>query len=282
MPTATDKPRVGKHRHVHRDLRLVSPLLTGPDVHAFQDSLNGLFDHYEFNRQIQADGDYGKRTRREAAFMARAMGLDQKRIDTISARAGLLTEPVQHVIRNPEDRSQEDREREDKRRQWRRDVREREHSIEAAVDWMIDQVGTKEQPDFSNHGPFPIDACQAHFGLSGEPWCGCVVGFAIEKIAGIETDIWWPHAGSIRADAIAGRNGLIDINPANATKGCIATFFNGGDDHVAFIRAATRGGVLFTVEGNTSSAKQSSDGGIIEVKERSVSEMTCCAKLTIA
>jgi hypothetical protein len=154
--------------------------------------------------------------------------------------------------------------------------------MHAAVEWMISKVGVNENPPESNHGPYPIDACQEHFGLSGVPWCGCCAGYAIEVKGEIgHTGTWWPYAGSIREDAIAGRNGLTDINPAHADIGCVATFFNGGDEHVVLIRAHTQGGTLFTVEGNTSSATRSSDGGIIEKKERSISEVTCVAHLTV-
>lgn len=279
-PTRT-KPRVSHHSEVHRDLHLTSPPFQGPDVKNLQLQLNHLCDHYEFDwHHVMVDGDFGRRTARQAHFVAWLIGLDEERLNAIKRRR--ITEEVQHLLRNPEKHSKQDRQREDRRRPQMKKLR-RDHTegMQAAVDWMVKQKGTNEQPPDSNHGPFPIDECQAYFGLSGVPWCGCCAGYAIEKIGGIDTDTWWPYAGSIREDAIAGRNGLTDINPVNADVGCIATFFSGGDDHVALIRAKTQGSTLFTVEGNTSSATRDADGGIIETKERSIGEVTCVARLTV-
>lgn len=278
--TTKDKPRVSNNSEVHRGLHLVSPLLKGPDIRALQEQLNHQCEHYKFPwRGTQADSEYGRRTKREAEFVAWLIGLDDERIHAIET--GRITEQVQHLLRNPSDRSAEDRSREDSRKGKMEKLRaNHDQGMTAAVDWMLQQVGTNEQPPESNHGPFPIDACQEFFGLSGVPWCGCCAGYAIKKIGGIDCATWFPYAGSIREDAIAGRNGLHDINPADADIGCIVTFFSGGDDHVGLIRGKSRNGMVLTVEGNTSSATRDSDGGIIEKKERSFSEVTCVARVT--
>lgn len=279
-PTKT-KPRKSTKKEVHRDLHLVSPLLQGPDVKALQQSLNQLCKHYEFGwRKIAEDGEFGAHTADQAAFAGFLIGLVENRIKAIEK--GRITQEVQVLLRNPEKRSKEDKAREAKRRPKLKKLRKQhEEGMKAAVEWMVKHVGVKESPPSSNHGPFPIDECQAHFGLSGVPWCGCVVGYAIEKVGGIDSDVYWPYAGSIHQDAVAKRNGLEAIDPAHADVGCVATFFSGGDDHVGLVRAKSKGGTLFTVEGNTSSATRSSDGGIIELKEHAFSEVTCVARLTI-
>lgn len=283
MPPAKskNKPRASTKKEVNRDLSLVSPLLKGPDVKALQQSLNHLCDHYEFDwHHIAEDGEYGRRTARQAAFVGFMIGLDEDRLHAV--KAGRIAEDVQVLFRNPEKRSKQDKGREERRKPKLKKLRKQhQEGMQAAVEWAVKHKGVHEEPADSNRGPFPIDECQAYFGLSGQPWCGCFVGYAIEKIGGIDTGTWWPYAGSIHQDALAGRNGLEDINPAQADVGCVATFFNGGDDHVALIRAKSKGSTLFTVEGNTSSASQDSDGGIIETKERSFSEATCVARLTI-
>lgn len=271
-------PRTSQRKEVHRDLHLVSPLLRGPDVRELQEAINALLNHYKFNRGIKEDGDYGRRTKREAYFVAKCIGLDKARLSAIGH--GRITEEVQHLIRNPEDRSKQDRAREEAREPWMRKVRkEQGEGMDAAVKWALAQVGANEEPPNSNHGPYPIDECQSYFGLSGVPWCGCFAGYAIEVKGGINTGTWWPYAGSIRQDAIAGRNGLHDINPANADIGCVATFFSGGDDHVALIRGKSNNGRVLTVEGNTSSATRDADGGIVEAKERTFGEVTCVARV---
>lgn len=279
-PTAA-KPRTSSNAAVHRDLNLVSPVLKGPDVKALQDGLNRLVDHYQFEwHTIVEDGEYGRRSARQAGFVADLIGLEEGIVH--NAKRGHLSERTQHLLRNPQDRTKADRAREERRHarfvKLRRDHKE---GMPAAVKWMLDNVGVNEQPPESNRGPFPIDACEHYFGLGPVPWCGCVAGFAIEKVGGIDTGTWWPFAGDIRIDAEAGRNGLRDINPRQADIGVIFTFFRGGDDHVGLCRAKTKGDTIFSVEGNTSSATRDSDGGIIETKERSISEVSCAALLTV-
>lgn len=280
MTTAT-KPRTSSNKAAHRVLHLVSPLMQGPDVKALQEALNGLFNHYKFPwRAIREDGDYGRRTRRAAQFGAWLIGLEEERLHAIAT--GRITIEVQHLLRNPDDRSAQDRSREDARKAGRERLH-KEHSegMPAAVKWMLDQVGTHEVPADSNHGPFPIDECQAYFGLSGVPWCGCCAGYAIKKIGGIDSACWFPYAGSIREDALAGRNGLHDVRPDQADIGCVATFFSGGDDHVGLVRGKFHDGMIPTVEGNTSAnSGRESDGGIIEIKERSVAELTIVARVS--
>jgi hypothetical protein len=286
MPTHTkNKPRTSTKNEVHRTLHLTTPLLQGKDVENLQHSINGLVKHYEFPwMAITPDGEYGKRSARKAAFVMELIGLDSDLVHK-TRHTGHLSEATQRLIRNPQKRTDADRKREDNRKSRFQKLRKQhKEGLSAAVDAMIKHVGVKENPPESNMGPFPITACQAHFGLDHQPWCGCCAGFFIEVECngGQHTGTWWPYAGSIRTDAEAGKNGLEDINPAHAHKGCIATFFSGGDDHVGLVRADSENGILFTVEGNTSSARQDSDGGIIEIKERSFSEVTCVAVLNLA
>lgn len=282
-PTATNHKRVSNDRHVHRQLVVTSPLMKGPDVKAFQQSLNHLADHYEFDwRQILVDGDFGRRTLRLAYFVGWCIGLSGDRLEVIKNQRR-VPEEIQRLIRNPEKRSRQDRQREEARRPKMQKLRREHNSLRDSVEWMIKQKGTSESPPFSNTGPFPIDECQLWYGIDGVPWCGCFVGYAIEKISlgGHKTGTWWPHAAYIKGDALAGRNGLEDINPLHADYDCVGTLFNGGDDHVVRITGKPSGGLLPTVEGNTSSAKQDSDGGIIETKQRPASEFTIVARLHV-
>lgn len=277
MPTKT-KPRTSHQSEVHRSLSLVSPLMQGPDVRALQQQLNHQNDHYGFTwHHIREDGDYGRRTYREAKFVAWLIGLAD---DTVK-HPGHLNEKVQQVLRDPGKRTDADRKRESDRKDKRHKLKQKHDTgVKAGTAFLKKYVGVNEDPPESNHGPFPINECQQFFGLSGVPWCGCLVGYVIKKICGIASNTWWPYAGSVRVDAQAGNNGLHDINPADATEGCVCTFFNGGDDHVTWVVSSDAGrGILHTLEGNTSSATRSSDGGIIEAKERSFSEVSCCLRV---
>jgi hypothetical protein len=278
------KPRHATDKAVHRTLHLVSPVLEGPDVKELQESLNHLLAHYHFDwRVVTEDGEYGKRTAREAGFVADLIGLDDHIVTAAKRGAGHLSEQTQHILRNPTDRTKADRGREERRHtRFQKLRRDHKEGMAAAVKFMLDHVGVNEQPPESNRGPFPIDAAEEWFGLGAVPWCGCEAGYSIEKIGGLgHTGTWWPYAGSIREDAIAGRNGLTDINPIHADIGVVFTFFSGGDDHVGLCRGKTVNGMIKSVEGNTSSLTHDSDGGIIETKERSLSEVTCAALLTV-
>lgn len=273
-------------KHVHRQLVLTTPHLRGPDVRQFQYSLNGLVDHYEFDwRKIKADGTYGRRTRDLAHFAAWLIGLvDGGRLEVIREQ-GRITEEVQHLLRNPEKRSQADRAREEDRKPKMRKLRQEHSALREAQEFMLSHKGVTESPPSSNQGPYPIDACQQWYGLERVPWCGCIVGFSIEKIGlgGEKTGTWWPHAETIRLDAEGGRNGLIDVAARNIQRFDVVTMWPGGaddDDHVTWaLGAVNSGGFFDTVEGNTSSAYRSSDGGIIETKQHHISEVTCAARL---
>lgn len=274
------KPRESSNTEVHRDLHLGSPLLTGPDVEALQGRLNHQCEHYDFPwRSIQEDGEYGRRTQRCTKFTAWLIGLSDERIEAIGTDAGRITEEVQRLLRDPGKRSSEDREREDSRKPKREQLHKaHDEGAEGAVEWALKQVGKNESPAESNRGP-GIDDWAAFFGLSAVPWCGCFAGYAVKKIGKANCDTWFPYAGSIRQDAVAGLNNLHDVNPADAEPGDIVTFFSGSDDHVALIRAKSKDGMVLTVEGNTSSATRDADGGIVETKERSFGEVSCVARI---
>ena len=288
MPTAT-RPRISKDQHVHRDLHLTSPPLKGPDVRELQRHLNGLAEHYKFPwHRIMVDGAYGRRTRQQAHFVAWLIGLEENNRLEVIRKQGRITAEVQQLLRNPEKRSDSDRVREESRRPKVQKLRqEHDEGLETRLQFMLKHKGTNEQPENSNHGPFPIDECQSWYGGSGWPWCGAIVGFSIEKVVldGVKTGTWWPHAEMIRLDAESGRNGLIDINPRQIVRGNIVTMWPGGsddDDHVTWATGdVDSDGNFPTVEGNTSSALRDSDGGIIETKSRHISEVTCAARLTL-
>jgi hypothetical protein len=252
--------------------------LQGPDVKALQEQINHQVDHYGFDwHHIREDGEYGHRTAREAEFVAWLIGLPDGSVKP----SGHIGEKVEQLIRDPSKRSDADKKRESDRKSKRQKMKQKHtEGVKAGTSFLKKYIGVNEDPPESNHGPFPIDDCQKYFGLSGVPWCGCLVGYVIKKVCKITSATWWPYAGSVRTDAQAGKNGLHDINPADATEGCVCTFFNGGDDHVTWVVSSDPSrGILHTLEGNTSSATRSSDGGIIEAKERSFSEVTCCVRV---
>jgi hypothetical protein len=279
-------PAIAEDKHVHRQLALTSPAMRGPDVRRLQFSLNDLADHYKFPwRKINTDGVLGRRTRELAHFGAWLIGLSEEGRLEVIRKQGRITEEVQSLLRNPESRSSSDRAREETRRPKMQKLRQQRNELEKGMEFMLSHKGVNEEPAGSNKGPFPINACQEWYGLLGVPWCGCAVGFSIEKygLGGEKTGTWWPHAETIRLDAERGQNGLIDVRPAQIMRFDVVTMWPGGsddDDHVTWATGDVDGNGNFpTVEGNTSSAFRSSDGGIIETKTHHISEVTCAARL---
>lgn len=273
------RSRMSSQAEVHRDLNLVTPMLAGPDVKALQERLNHSCEHYLFPwRRSMEDGEYGRRTQRSAKFVAWLIGLDEKRIDAIGSMSGHIGEELQRVLRDPSKRSDEDHKREDSRKAKREKLHKaHEEGPQAAVEWALKQVGMTEEGE-SNEGP-KINEWQKFFGMRGEPWCGIFVGYAVKQIGKADCDTHFPAVERIRMDAEAGLNNMHDINPADAEPGDIATYFaGGGDDHVGLIRGKSKGGMIFTVEGNTSSASDA-DGGVVEIKERPIGNVRCMARI---
>jgi hypothetical protein len=275
------KPRESSSAEVQRELKLTSPELKGPDVKALQERLNHCCEHYKFPwRRIQEDGEYGRRTRRSAEFVAWLIGLSDSRTKAIGSDAGRITEAVQRLLRDPSKRTAQDREREKGRKAKREKLRKaRDRGAKAAVAWALKQVGMTESPPNSNRGP-KVDAWEGLFGLVGEPWCGCFAGYAVKERGKAQSNCGFQFAGNIHQDAINGNNNLHDVNPADAEPGDIVTFF--GDEHIGLVREKSRNGMVLTVDGNTSSdSGRESDGGIVEKKERSFGDVTCVARIEV-
>lgn len=269
-----------ERRHVHRELHLVSPRMHGPDVKQLQIQLNALADHYAYDwRLIATDSEYGRQTRHLAETMAWRIGLEDSRLNAIEH--GRITEAVQHLLRNPRDRSQADRHREASRRSKAAAAIKAHHSgAVAVVKWAIEQDGTHEQPAGSNSGP-KISDWEAFWGLGAVYWCGCFAGYAVRKIGGSSSGTWFPYAPSITNDARAARNGLHAVPFDEARPGDVLTYWNG--EHVGLVRERPQGDSIATVEGNTSAADGSqSNGGQVALKTRSRSDVDCVARPTYA
>lgn len=272
------RPRMSDKPEVHRDLRLVTPELSGADVKALQERLNHQCEHYRFPwRRISEDGEYGRRTQRCAKFVAWLIGLDEQHIDGIGSKSGHIGEAAQQVLRDPKKRSEQDRMREDSRKNKREMLHKaHEEGPKAAVEWALDQVGIKEKPENSNRGT-EVDKWSALFGLSGEPWCGIFVGYAVKHIGKANSNAWFPAVMRISNEAIAGVNNLRDIAPADAQPGDIATLY--GNTHVGLVRSKPKNGMVSTVEGNTSSMLHDADGGIVEAKEHPIGDVTTMVRV---
>lgn len=109
------------------------------------------------------------------------------------------------------------------------------------------------------------------YGMNGAAWCAIFVSYCMNKagagslIKGAAT-----AKGTARVSDFmrhAQKHKWAKIKPADAVAGDIVIFdFPGGyeTDHVGFIRAASKGKNIYTIEGNTSSGtgSQSNGGGV--------------------
>jgi hypothetical protein len=147
-----------------------------------------------------------------------------------------------------------------------------------AISYMLMAVGTTESPAGSNRGP-RIDQWQKRFHMQGQPWCGALVGNAIEFAGGDVTDriVYTPY---IYLDAEAHRYGLDGVAyqrghiPDHTHTGDLVLFdfgTPGGIKHVGMLREPWPGrGPVKTVEGNTSFGPGGSqdNGGAVARRER--------------
>lgn len=109
------------------------------------------------------------------------------------------------------------------------------------------------------------------YGVNGVAWCAMFVSYCMNKAgAGALIKGAATAKGTARVSDFmrhAQKHKWAKISPANAQMGDIVIFdFPGGyeTDHVGFIRAASKGKNIYTIEGNTSSGtgSQSNGGGV--------------------
>jgi cell wall-associated NlpC family hydrolase len=128
---------------------------------------------------------------------------------------------------------------------------------EAAVDWAVAQVGTRERGT-SNCSP-KIDRWQRDMGLKVPPcrvWCGAFVHQAFLR-AGVKLSSRLIDPDRSYGDAVAGVRGLKRIGLSQIRRGDIVFYAFRPDlraSHFAIALGRPRDGSLDTVEGNTSNA----------------------------
>lgn len=134
----------------------------------------------------------------------------------------------------------------------------------AAVKWALAQVNTIEHPANSNWGPKIEDWIKASGYGSGVPWCQCFVNAAAVHGGAPQLKTGYTPA------VLAGPGPWDKVTAAGARAGDLVFFkFPGvsrdSSDHVGILTAAPSGGVVRTVEGNTSSGSggsQNNGGGV--------------------
>ena len=146
---------------------------------------------------------------------------------------------------------------------------------ERAVAWAVSQDGLHEVGT-SNCGP-EIDRWQRDMGLKVPPcrvWCGAFVHQAFRR-AGVQLSARLIDPDRSYGDALAGRRGLRAIPIEKIARGDIV-FYNFRKttraSHLAIARGRPSGGMLSTVEGNTSHA--------VRLERRGVKYIVLAARVT--
>ncbi len=145
----------------------------------------------------------------------------------------------------------------------------------SATSWAVAQAGLHEVGT-SNCGP-QINRWQRQMGLKVPPcrvWCGAFVHQAFRQ-AGVQLSrrLIDPHVSY--ADAVANRRGLRSIPVSRIQRGDIVFYkFREGmrASHLGIARARPSGGMLATVEGNTSHA--------VRLERRGVQYIVLAARVT--
>ncbi|MGH2942270.1 MAG: hypothetical protein ACRDLN_05810 [Solirubrobacteraceae bacterium] len=128
---------------------------------------------------------------------------------------------------------------------------------DAALTWAVGQAGTRERGT-TNCSP-AIDRWERDMGLRVPPcrvWCGAFVHQAYLR-AGVRLSARLIDPDRAYADAVAGRRHLRTIAVSAVRPGDIVFYkFRDGvrASHLAIARSRPKGGMLDTVEGNTSHA----------------------------
>lgn len=135
-----------------------------------------------------------------------------------------------------------------------------------ACAWALDQIGTVEQPAFSNRGP-KIDIWEkATLGYSGYPWCQAFVNYSLVRAGGPQlTSAYTPQVVQWANEKRYGLQRVSTPRPGDWVYFKFPGVSSAFCDHVALYVGDGK-----TVEGNTSSGAQGSqnNGGGVYLRQR--------------
>ena len=260
MPENADN---GPRPEVHRDISLTTPHMQGADVRQLQRRCNEIADTFDsiLFYKVKEDSEAGEHSFNVFWQAAHVMGLGEENLRQI--RQGVMDQIAQRHVREPDERAKDAVERAKERREAMRERFQRaEGGAAKAVEWARAQLGTTESPAGSNLGP-GITEWEKFTGYPVPPgvfWCGCFVCFAVVHEGGAEipSPIRLGFDLNIVADARARTNGLSDVPVEAAAPGDIVVY---DFRHIGLIVGPTEGGLVHTIEGNTSSASGANNNG---------------------
>jgi hypothetical protein len=265
---------------VHRDFKLTTPYMKGPDVESLQRAINTRARELPFtDANLDTDEEFGPRTAGACSRVAFALGLTDAICN--DAKDGNVAQLTQQLARDPTGRSPDDRRRAKAREPMLKQRFEAQQAgAKAAVKWARSKIGVHESPTNSNWG-HPVQDWITFTGYDGPVlWCGCFVAFAVIDKGGAEIPqrIRLGFDLHVNDDARAGSNGFErEVSPSNARPGDIATF---DFRHIALVAGPTKNGMIHTIDGNSSASNgTNNNGGEVAEHHRSVNLVSCVGRL---
>ena len=143
------------------------------------------------------------------------------------------------------------------------------------------ELGVKEHPSGSNRGP-RVDQFAAACGLRAVPWCACFVTWSLRRAGWTQKGWNLAYVPSWVATANQSAHGLRVIGASEVQAGDVVCFDwqkDGIADHIGFVAGPWKNGQGPTLEGNTS-AGNNSNGGEVQARTRSLSEVACFIRIT--
>ncbi len=282
----------GSEKPVHRPLALSTPFMKGDDVLALQEAVKGGLNHCKVDwLPLETDGEFGSQTIHAAAFYGWILGMTEASRRKLR-KGGMLAEPIQEVLRNPEKRGDDYRKRAEERKDRLKEMRKaHKQGPKAAVAYAKSMIGVTEDTGAENVGDDVVRKgkkggvtfWEAAWGFGACFWCLCFASYCVKLIGGAQISGNCCHAGEIERMAKARTNGWVAVPPSEAKAGDIALYqFEGSaePDHGELVVGPLKDGKFNDVGGNTSpdSGGSQNNGGGVYAKLRDPGILTCVAR----
>ncbi len=290
---AKERPAVAVNgKAVHRPLALSTPFMKGADVLALQEAVKGGLNHCKVDwLPLETDGEFGSQTIHAAAFYGWILGTTEASRRKLRKK-GVLAEPIQEVLRNPEKRGEDYRKRAEERKARLKEMRKaHKQGPRAAVAYAKSMIGVTEDPGVENVGADVtrkgkkggVTFWEGAWGFDACFWCLCFASYCVKLIGGAQISGNCCHAGEIERMARARTNGWVAVPASEAKAGDIALYqFEGSaePDHGELVVGPSKNGMFNDIGGNTSpdSGGSQNNGGGVYAKLRDPAILTCVAR----
>jgi hypothetical protein len=246
----------------HRTLRVQDRLMTGRDVRGVQQHVG-----------VEADGQYGIKTRKAVRKRLHKLGADMKAFD----RKGLSVRQ-QRILRGYEKPPKVWQKRARKRAEQASHPAPRKQAVQDALHYA--KLGIREQPAGSNAGPFisqwQRETARGATYLDRQPWCGIFCENVCRDV-GVDTVPQWAGVALIE-DFARQHSGGFSAWTSGFTTACkpgdLVVLFGRGVHVELIVEVHTWGYV--TVGGNTSfegASGSQSNGGCVAKRNRSAGDV---------